>query len=69
VGYQEVGKTLEMMRQQRAIARWPYDSDCIWVMVDRSKDSVPFTAVDTSCRYDPDRGWPCAYVRQSEEEP
>ena len=64
VGYQEVGKTLEMMREQRAIARWPYDSDCIWVLA----CSTRFAPITTSCSYDTDRGWPCAYARQNEEE-
>lgn len=69
VGYQDVGKTLEMMRTQRAIARWPYDSDCIWVIADCSRDSSRFASIETACRYDTDRGWPCAYTRQTEEAP
>lgn len=64
VGCQEVGKTLEMMREQGAIARWPYDSDCIWVLA----RSTRFAPITTSCSYDADRGWPCAYARQNEAE-
>ena len=69
VGYQDVGKTLEMMRTQRAIARWPYDSDCLWVIADCSKHSPRFAPIETSCSYDADRGWPCAYTRQNEQAP
>jgi len=67
VGVQEVGKTLEMMRTQRAIARWPYESDCIWVLVDCSKGSSRFASIETGCEYDAERGWPCAYARQNKE--
>lgn len=69
VGYQEAGKTLEMLDTQRAIARWPYESDCIWVIVNCSKRGSRFAPIETSCSYDANLGWPCGYARQNEAVP
>jgi hypothetical protein len=61
VGYQAVGKTLTMMHRQRGFARWPYDSDHIWVFYDCRKA----TPVEASCMLDEEHGWPCAYTRST----
>ena len=42
------------------MARWPYDSDDIWVLADVSMNKT----IKTDCVRD-DEGWPCARVRDS----
>ena len=63
VGYQAVSKTLMMMRQNRAVARWPYHSDCIWIFCDCSETRERFSPIEVTCKYDEERGWPCSYTR------
>lgn len=63
VGYQAVGKTLTMMHQNRSMARWPYDSDSIWIFCNCTETRGRFNRIETSCKYDEPRGWPCAYSR------
>ena len=65
VGYQAVGKTLFMMRQQGAIARWPYHSESVWILFDCTERRQRCRPIETECKYDEDRGWPCAYVRSA----
>jgi len=66
VGTQAVSKTLFQMHEQGAIARWPYNSDYIWVIVDctqrKRTRARRFPEVTTSCEYDDELGWPCAYM-------
>ena len=63
VGYQEVGKTFSMLREQRGVARWPYDSEDIWVLYRvRNDDEVLVESMPTTCVRDED-GWPCARTR------
>jgi len=64
VGYQSVGKTLTLMRQGRGLARWPYDSDTLWILYDCT-EHYRFTSVETTCTRDEERGWPCAYTRSA----
>jgi len=55
VGTQSAAKTLYMLNAGRGIARWPYDSDDLWVIC----DPTAFSRVETVCQRDDD-GWPCS---------
>ena len=65
VGYQAVGKTLMIMQHGRGLARWPYDSEHIWVFYDCSGVFSEHEVVEKSCVYNEERGWPCAYSRKA----
>lgn len=58
VGTQSAAKTLFMIRRHSIIARWPYDSEDMWVLCDVSRMKLAVAP----CERDED-GWPCARTR------
>lgn len=61
VGCQDVGKTLTLMHQYKALARWPYGSDRMWIFYDCSENRSGFSPIETSCTHDKEQGWSCMY--------
>jgi hypothetical protein len=57
LGRLQRGGYYEQGQQQGSIARWPYDSEDIWVIAKASHKIV-----ETGCTRDVD-GWPCARTR------
>jgi hypothetical protein len=60
VGTQSASKTVFMLKQSGAFARWPYGSEDVWVFA--NMPYIECHSEKTSCARDED-GWPCARAR------